>query len=188
MRNNHQIQRCNPQVRPFVSLPRRRVKKKCTQKNTTKAKKSKKKINTLTLYFACRLPDDIYYADQKGNYFLVNLCGNVTAPCSRGTSVCQLATDYLYYSCGMLTTQAMSALKDSDPGKGLTVTYTGGASCIGGLTRSATIKLRCLEGEVPGYIYGSDDGDCSHTLLMYSAAACGTKIYGLGACDIILIM
>ena len=188
MRNNHQIQRCNPQVRPFVSLPRRRVKKNVHKRTPQKQKKAKKKINTLTLYFACRLPDDIYYADQKGNYFLVNLCGNVTAPCSRGTSVCQLATDYLYYSCGMLTTQAMSALKDSDPGKGLTVTYTGGASCIGDLTRSATIKLRCLEGEVPGYIYGSDDGDCSHTLLMYSAAACGTKIYGLGACDIILIM
>ena len=151
------------------------------------------KYDLTRLYHADGEPDSITYYDNYGNQYFLNLCGHSTAPCDEtDTSVCQRASNFIFYSCGLLNTQTMEANPDVGAGQGLIVKYSGGTRCSGGPSRSTTVKLTCLSTEDPGYIYDQAEGDCSYTLYMYSAAACGKKVGGggggIGAGSIILII
>ena len=120
----------------------------------------------------------------------MNICGRTTAACNQGTSVCQRAANFNYYSCGALETQSIYGLSTAEPGQGVTVKYTGGDQCSGGPERATTINIFCSEDD-PGYIYGSEEGDCDYTITMNSMAGCGVRISsggGMGAGGIILIM
>lgn len=149
-------------------------------------------LKYIILFIFSSEPDSITYSDLYGNEYFVNICGHASAPCDEaGTSVCQRASNFIYYSCGVLDTQKMEANPEVGAGMGVTVKYTGGTLCSGGPSRSTTIKLSCLTTAEPGYIYDQSEGDCSYTLLMYSAAACGKKVGGgggLSAGSIILIV
>ena len=135
--------------------------------------------------------DTLVFNDNDGNIFFLNICGATAAACDQGTSVCQRATNYAYYSCGSLETQAIYGLSTVAAGQGVTVKYSGGDMCSGGPERATTINILCSEDD-PGYIYDSSEGDCDYTIFINSKAGCGTFIKtdggGMGAGGIILIM
>ena len=163
----------------------------CVEKINYPKKKVTYQYDLTRLYHPDGEPDNLVFYDTKGNLFFLNICGRTAAACNDGTSVCQRASNFNYYSCGALNTQSIYALNSVDPGKGVTVKYSGGDRCSGGPERATTINIFCTEDD-PGFIYDSAEGDCDYTITINSAAGCGVKVKsgggGIGAGGIILII
>eukprot|EP00727_Mastigamoeba_balamuthi_P000172 m51a1_g10151 hypothetical protein (429) ;mRNA; r:3464-4959 len=138
-----------------------------------------------SLNHAPGLPDLVAWPTASASALYVNLCGATTAPCGiPHTSVCSRSTNGSTVACGAYTTQQIRAsdLAGVLPGKGVAVTYTGGAGCPGGATRSTTVYVSCDPGAVPGRFYEAEEprnASCAYVLKMRSAAGCGAEVpYG----------
>ena len=152
--------------------------KDCTTVLKDEATKKAYKYDLSALYHSAGAPDTLSYMDTNGNTFYVNFCGETTATCTSGTAVCQQASNLLYYSCGMLSSQSFgkSNLTGDTISNGLMVEYGNGQACSDGPHRHTAIFLSCSVSANPGYFYGAAEGDCAYTLKMYSKHACGTEV------------
>lgn len=137
-----------------------------------------------SLYHSVGKPDEFLYRTKDGNYFYVNFCGTTTTPCEAGSSVCQYASNRVYYGCGQLKTQEMSSLDGVAANKGVKVTYSGGTECSGGKQRRTDIHVLCNKAAVPGYLYDESEEDCEYTLKMYSVAGCGQPVSGQSSSEL----
>ena len=152
------------------------------------------KYDLTPLYHPPSEPDNLYiYKEATGAIFSANICGLSSLGCEPmdSSTVCGYTRTTNAASYGNVNTQKFSEYNDMEPGQGVTVTYTGGATCPGKGSRSTHFLVKCLSAE-RGYVYdvsSDDENDCEINMYIYSKHGCGVAVSGgLGAGGIILIM
>jgi len=126
------------------------------------------------LSHAAGVSDTLRIRDDQGNYIYANICGPSSEKCSSGTAVCMKQSDLTtYVSLGMLDTQEFTESVESEPGKGLQVTYSNGDGCILGSWQTV-ISLLCDPNE-DGKIDTIEEGECWYRMNVYSKYACGKE-------------
>ena len=152
--------------------------KDCSTVLKDEATKKAYKYDLSPLYHSAGANDNLQFNDNMGNTFYVNFCGETSASCTAGTSVCQKASNNYYYSCGKLAHQSFGPSNQTGDSisTGIMVEYGNGDVCSDGPHRHTAIMLSCSTTADPGYFYGGSEGDCAYTLKMYSKHACGTEV------------
>jgi len=120
------------------------------------------------------LVDPLFYKTEDDTYY-VNFCGQTATACeSHDTSVCIRYADggdYKYVNGGSTSTQTFSSTEGQPAGQSVTVTYSKGDKCKGGLKKT-NLVVNCKDA-TPGFFYDIKEiDDCETTLYMYSASGC----------------
>jgi len=118
--------------------------------------------------------DTLWIRDDMGDYVYMNVCGPSSEKCESGTAVCMRTSGYDYVSLGKVSSQEFTESVESEPGKGVMVTYSDGDDCDFGDHWQTVISFLCDETE-DGVIDSVDEGECWYRLTVLSKYACGTE-------------
>jgi len=134
------------------------------------------------LWHAAGEDDKLIANDDNMNKYYMNICGEVTTGSTgncKGASVCQESLDGNDNNAGMLSTQKWSTSNDTEPGKGIVVSYTDGTKCSNGDPRQTKISITCDPNVVNPLIdIVLEESHCSYSVHITSKYGCGTAAGG----------
>jgi len=140
-------------------------------------------FNLTGLSHPAGVPDTIQAYDDTYNTYYINICGQTTTAGDKeckGAAVCQMSAVGDYNNAGQLSSQAVFASNDTEPGQGLIVKYSDGTRCNNGDPRQTTITLVCDPSVDPLVDMVKEVSHCSYSVYIRSKYACGESVSGGG--------